>query len=242
MPLPSSNPYGLAHLWAQGDAVTRFVALALLCMSVLSWVVIVLGAIRLWGIHQAAHAASRFWHRQTLREGHQVLQVPGCPHNPFLKVLEEGEACVTHHASNREELHGQLNLSDWLTESLQETIDESRQRTQAGFTMLASIGATAPFVGLFGTVWGIYHALVSLGQGGTGGPLGIDRVAGPVGEALIMTALGLAVAIPATLAYNALLRKHKMLMSQVGRFAHQLHAYFLTGSPVHRAPDSHSQA
>ncbi len=231
--MSAKNPYGLAHLWAQGDDVTRVVAVLLLLMSVLSWGVIVTGAVRLWGLHRAARASLHFWHMKTLNEARkQLAGVPWCAHNAFLWVFEEGQACVAHHASNQQELHGQLTLADWLTESLQEAMDESRRQTQSGFTVLASIGATAPFVGLLGTVWGIYHALVSLGEAGQ---VGIDKVAGPVGEALIMTALGLAVAIPATLAYNTLVRQHKTLMGQLGRFAHQLRAYFLTGSPVSRS-------
>src|SRR5690606_16113418 len=127
------------------------------------------------------------------------------------------------------QLHDVMDISDWLTRSLKSSIDESVSRLQSGLAILASVGSTAPFVGLFGTVWGIYHALVGLGASGV--PT-IDKVAGPVGEALIMTASGLAVAIPAVLGYNALTRGNKSVISKLNRFAHDLHAYFVTGSRV----------
>nr|WP_198043643.1 MotA/TolQ/ExbB proton channel family protein [Ketobacter sp. MCCC 1A13808] len=134
-----------------------------------------------------------------------------------------------HHSQHHNDLHGQLPLTEWLTASLRGSIDESTERLQKGLSVLASVGSTAPFVGLFGTVWGIYHALVGIG---VSGQASIDKVAGPVGEALIMTAFGLAVAIPAVLGYNALQRNNKLLLGKINRFAHQLHAFFLTGSPM----------
>jgi biopolymer transport protein ExbB len=132
-----------------------------------------------------------------------------------------------HHSAHQGHLHDQLSVSDWVTLSLRQAIDESSAKLQAGMAILASVGSTAPFVGLFGTVWGIYHALVSIG---TSGQAGIDKVAGPVGEALIMTALGLAVAIPATFGYNALVRGNKSTMARLNKFGFDLHALFVTGS------------
>jgi biopolymer transport protein ExbB len=120
-------------------------------------------------------------------------------------------------------------VSDWITRTLRNSIDDSTARLQSGLAILASVGSTAPFVGLFGTVWGIYHALVGIGASGVAT---IDKVAGPVGEALIMTALGLAVAIPAVLGYNALVRGNKGILTKLNRFAHDLHAYFVTGARV----------
>jgi biopolymer transport protein ExbB len=122
-----------------------------------------------------------------------------------------------------------MDISDWITRSLKSAIDEAVARMQSGLAVLASVGSTAPFVGLFGTVWGIYHALINIGASGV--PT-IDKVAGPVGEALIMTAFGLAVAIPAVLGYNALSRGNKGVISKLNRFAHDLHAYFITGARV----------
>jgi len=130
-------------------------------------------------------------------------------------------------------LHDSLDVSDWVTRCLRNAMDEFTATLQSGLAILASVGATAPFVGLFGTVWGIYHALLSIGLSGQST---IDKVAGPVGEALIMTALGLAVAIPAVLGYNALVRGNKYILSKLNSFAHDLHAYFVTGARVSPAP------
>jgi biopolymer transport protein ExbB len=128
-----------------------------------------------------------------------------------------------------------MDISDWITRCLKDTMDECVARMQSGLAVLASIGSTAPFVGLFGTVWGIYHALLTIGATGE---TSIDKVAGPVGESLIMTAFGLFVAIPAVLGYNALTRSNKAVVTKLNRFAHGLHAYFVTGerlsSTVHR--------
>jgi biopolymer transport protein ExbB len=181
-------------------------------------------------LRRAAQVVGEFWHAQSFAKGMAAIDVTG-PSNPFHQLAIEGQAAVKHHASNQEDLHGQLTLADWLTESLRGAIDESAERMQSGLPILASVGSTAPFVGLFGTVWGIYHALVGIG---VSGQASIDKVAGPVGEALIMTALGLAVAIPAVLAYNALMRSNKGVIGKLHRFARQLRAFFLTGSPVSR--------
>ena len=224
----TANPYGLASLWQQGDLLIRTVAVLLLAMSMASWILILTRGWQAIRIRRAARAASGFWHTQSFAEGMGLLERQGAD-NPFRFVALEGQAAVDHHASNKDDLHGQLSLAEWLTESLRGAIDESGERMQKGLAILASIGSTAPFVGLFGTVWGIYHALVGIG---VAGQASIDKVAGPVGEALIMTAFGLAVAIPAVLGYNALTRTNKGVVNKLNRFARQLHAYFLTGSPV----------
>jgi biopolymer transport protein ExbB len=225
-----NNSYDMTALWMQGDLVTKGIVLLLLAMSVASWYVIVTRAWQLVKLRRAARAAADFWHAQSFDEGLRILDGRGAE-NPFHRLAEEGKAAVDHHAGNRSDLHGQLSLAEWLSACLRGSIDESVERMQHGLSILASVGSTAPFVGLFGTVWGIYHALVSIG---VSGQVGIDRVAGPVGEALIMTAMGLAVAIPAVLAYNALIRGNKAMLSRLNRFAHQLHAYFITGAPVSR--------
>jgi biopolymer transport protein ExbB len=139
---------------------------------------------------------------------------------------------MQHHnqqSGSRSELNQTINASDWLTRCLKISIDKSVGGLQQGLTFLASTGATAPFIGLFGTVWGIYHALVGIGTSGTAT---IDQVAGPIGEALIMTALGLAVAIPAVLGYNAISRINKVLIAELNRFGNDLYAYFITGATV----------
>lgn len=225
-----TNPYGIEALWAQGDMVIKTVAVMLLFMSVASWYVIV---VRTWGLlrlRKAVRATQDFWHAHSFGEGLHMLGTEG-QRNPFRQLAEEGQVAVDHHVHHKNDLHGHLPLADWLTASLRGSIDESAERLQKGLSVLASVGSTAPFVGLFGTVWGIYHALVGIG---VSGQASIDKVAGPVGEALIMTAFGLAVAIPAVLGYNALSRNNKMVLGKLNRFAHQLHAFFLTGAPPAR--------
>ena len=226
----TNNPYGIAALWSGGDPVIRTVAVLLLLMSIASWFIIVTRAWRVVKLRRSARASADFWHAHSYGEGLHMLD-GDAERNPFRHLAEEGKAAIDHHASNKEDLHGQISLAEWLTESLRGAIDESAERMQSGLSVLASVGATAPFVGLFGTVWGIYHALVGIG---VAGQASIDKVAGPVGEALIMTAFGLAVAIPAVLGYNALMRANKGMLGKLNRFARQLHAYFLTGAPVAR--------
>ena len=227
------NPYGIAALFGNGDVVIKVVALLLLLMSVASWYVIVTRAWRLLGWRRAARAADDFWHAKSYADGLQLLKGTA-ESNPFRYLAQQGQAAVDHHAQNVAGLHGQLSLAEWLTESLRGAIDDCADRFQSGLPLLASVGATAPFVGLFGTVWGIYHALVGIG---VAGQADIGQIAGPVGEALIMTAGGLAAAIPAVLAYNALARANKTVLGKLNRFARQLHAYFLTGAPVARGSD-----
>lgn len=224
--------FSLANLWIQGDVVTRGVAIALLLMSIASWYVIVTRALRQMRQRRMAHAATaEFWHAQSFSEGLRLLE-GNREDNPFRNLAEEGSDAVAHHRDNQGDLHGQLTLSDWVTSCLRRAIDESVERMQSGLSVLASVGSTAPFVGLLGTVWGIFHALISIGFSGQAS---IDQVAGPVGEALIMTAFGLVVAIPAVLGYNALTRGNNAILGRINRFAHDLHSYFVTGTPAVRA-------
>jgi biopolymer transport protein ExbB len=226
--------FGLSNIWTQGDAVTRLILLALLSMSVISWVVIVLKAQGVWRHKQSALGSEQFWHTASLAEGLSVLsQRPG---NLFYTLAQVGQEATEHHQAAQKQLHDRLDISDWVTRSLRNSIDDSTSRLQNGLAVLASIGSTAPFVGLFGTVWGIYHALVGISASGNAS---IDAVAGPIGETLIMTALGLAVAIPAVLGYNALVRGNKFIIARMNRFAHDLHAYFVTGARVHHSGDKH---
>lgn len=222
-----NSPYGISSIWLQGDAVIKSVAIILFLMSIVSWSVIVL---RTWGLVRLRKpnlALSDFWHAQSFAEGLHVLGSDRND-NPYRHLAEEGQAALDHHQNHKTDLHGNLPLSDWLTACLKDSIDHSTDKLQRGLAVLASVGSTAPFVGLFGTVWGIYHALVSIGVNGSAS---IDKVAGPVGEALIMTAFGLIVAIPAVLGYNAINRGNRTVSAKLNRFAHQLHAYFLTGAP-----------
>lgn len=218
------NPYGIESLWLQGDIVTKSVALLLLAMSVASWYVILTKAWQVWRYRRASLAAGqRFWDAGSLDEGLGMLGQG----NPFAQLAWAGADAMRHHAAHKGHLHDQLTISDWITLSLRQAIDESSARMQAGMAILASVGSTAPFVGLFGTVWGIYHALVAIG---TSGQASIDKVAGPVGEALIMTAFGLAVAIPASFGYNALVRGNKTIVARLNKFGFDLHALFVTGA------------
>lgn len=219
--------FGLAHVWAQGDAVTRLILSALVAMSVISWTVIVLKALDVWKHKRSAFASEQFWHSASLAEGLAVLSQR--TDNMFHTLAHVGQEATEHHQTAQKQLHDRLDISDWVTRSLRNCIDDNTSRLQNGLAILASIGSTAPFVGLFGTVWGIYHALVSIGSTGNAS---IDAVAGPIGETLIMTALGLAVAIPAVLGYNALVRGNKFVIGRMNRFAHDLHAYYVTGARV----------
>ncbi len=224
------NPYGVEALWLQGDWVIKTVALTLLLMSVASWCVILIRAWGLLRLRTAQRSAFAFWHAKSFDEG--LILLGNSADSPFRHLADEAQAAVDHHAQHKSDLHGHLPMGEWLTASLRTAIDETAELLQRGLSILASVGATAPFVGLFGTVWGIYRALVGIG---VSGQASIDKVAGPVGEALIMTAFGLAVAIPAVLGYNALTRSNKRLLGQINRFAHQLHTYFLTGAPPARS-------
>ncbi|MFY7906355.1 MAG: MotA/TolQ/ExbB proton channel family protein [Burkholderiaceae bacterium] len=228
--------FGLAHVWAQGDWVTRAVALILLGMSLASWLVILIKALDLRTHRQQAKASEAFWHATDFEDGLSKLGQEA--NNPFRQLAETGRDATRHilrqddptgRSSHRPQLHDQLDVSDWVTRELRSAIDEFTARLQGGLAILASVGSTAPFVGLFGTVWGIYHALLGIGAAGQAT---IDKVAGPIGEALIMTALGLAVAIPAVLGYNALVRGNKGVLHKLNRFGHDLHALFVTGARV----------
>ncbi|GAB2879028.1 MotA/TolQ/ExbB proton channel family protein [Paraburkholderia jirisanensis] len=222
--------YGMAHVWVQGDFVTRGIALALLIMSVLSWTVIVVKSLNVMRLSRLTKNAERaFWHSDDFADGMKKLgSGKSSPHdNPYLALALSGQEAADHHHQTQPHLHDRMDVSDWVTRCLKDTMDDCVARMQSGLAILASIGSTAPFVGLFGTVWGIYHALLSIGAAGQSS---IDQVAGPVGEALIMTAFGLFVAIPAVLGYNALTRANKGIVTKLNRFAHGLHAFFVTGA------------
>lgn len=232
MELTSTSPYGLATLWSQGDLIIKSVAVILLLMSIVTWWLIITRTWRLMRLRRAARAANAFWHTRSFEEGLRALQARGAPApglNPFHLLAVEGRAAVAHHEANSKELHGQLSLAEWVTDALRGSIDDSSERLRSGLSVLASIGSTAPFVGLLGTVWGIYHALLGIGAAQQAS---IDQVAGPVGEALIMTAFGLFVAIPAVLAYNGFTRANRVELSELDGFAHDLHAYFTSGARV----------
>ena len=224
--------FGLANVWTQGDFVTRAVAVLLLAMSLASWIVILIKALDIVKFKKHARAVQAFWHSEDFAAG--LHHLGSDPSNPFRQLALEGRESTQHHRNTKAHLHDSLDVSDWVTGCLRNCIDEFTARLQSGLAILASVGSTAPFIGLFGTVWGIYHALLAIG---TSGQSTIDKVAGPIGEALIMTALGLAVAIPAVLGYNALVRGNKHILIRLNSFAHDLHAYFVTGARVGASGD-----
>jgi biopolymer transport protein ExbB len=224
-----NQTFGLANMWAQGDAVTRTVAIILLVMSIVSWVIILTKVLGLYKVKKMAKEVECFWHAPSFTV---ALGQMTADQNPYGDLANSAQEAMQHHnqqSGTRSELNQTINASDWLTRCLKISIDKSVGGLQQGLTFLASTGATAPFIGLFGTVWGIYHALVGIGTSGTAT---IDQVAGPIGEALIMTALGLAVAIPAVLGYNAISRINKVLIAELNRFGNDLYAYFITGATV----------
>ncbi|MBI1394716.1 MAG: MotA/TolQ/ExbB proton channel family protein [Betaproteobacteria bacterium] len=200
----------------------------LVVMSAMSWYVIVMKTWTLARLQNAARGVREaFWHARSLPEAMEGLGDPA--ENPFAAVAQAGLDATQHHRHHEGTLGGSIGRSEWLASGLRAAIDDAGAKLQSGLSVLASVSSTAPFIGLFGTVWGIYHALVAIGLAGQAS---LDKVAGPVGEALIMTALGLAVAIPAALGYNALVRGNKSLVAKLNRFGYDLHAFYLTGTRV----------
>ncbi len=213
-----SQALGLAHFWGQADAVNRTVGLLLLAMSIASWTV-VLGKLRVaLDLRGGADAKlKQFWAAPTLTDG--LAQLRAVDRSGVFATV--AQAALDGNAQQAG-MAGRGERADRLMRELRAALRAATARLDAGQTWLASIGATAPFVGLFGTVWGIYHALIGIASAGQ---VSIDRVAGPVGEALIMTALGLAVAIPSVLAYNAYARLARTVVADLDGYARDLHAY-----------------
>jgi biopolymer transport protein ExbB len=216
-PASIANPYGLRALWEQGDWVARATLLILAIMSLGSWYVLISKLVaqsRLGGQGRAANQS--FWRADTIRAGADSLQKA----SPYRFIAESALEATRKHDG----LIGLVDLNTWVAQSIERAVAAVHSRTQEGLAVLATVGSTAPFVGLFGTVWGIYNALVRIGASGQAS---IDKVAGPVGEALIMTAIGLAVAVPAVLGYNWLVRRNKVAMDTVRAFGSDLHTVVL---------------
>jgi len=212
------NPYGLEALWKGGDIVARVTLAILAIMSMGSWYIIITKVYEQYRMGRQARAADKsFWNAPSVRQGVQGLKQG----SPYRFIAESGLEATSKHVG----LLGHVALNEWIAMSIQRSIDNVQSRTQDGLAFLATVGSTAPFVGLFGTVWGIYHALTAIG---IAGQASIDKVAGPVGEALIMTAFGLAVAVPAVLGYNWLIRRNKAAMDLVRGFGADLHAVLLS--------------
>ena len=221
---------GLAHYWSQGDAVSHAAAYVLLLMSISSWYYILSKAWSAWRIRKAASALPSFWKAPTLQDAISVIGQQDSE-DIFTPLATQGvEAANLHQQTDAAaSLNTATDPSELITRTLRQEINRVSSRLENGLTLLASVGSTAPFIGLFGTVWGIYHALIAISAAGT---IQIDKIAGPVGEALIMTALGLVVAIPAVLAYNAFTRINRITLAELDAFAHDLHAYLTTGARV----------
>jgi len=212
------NPYGLEALWRGSDWVAKATLVILVIMSMGTWYIIIVKLYEQTKLRREGKAArSTFWRAPTVKQGAETLRED----SPFRFIAESGLEATQKHDG----LLGNVNLNDWVTMSIQRSIENIQSRLQDGLAFLATVGSTAPFVGLFGTVWGIYHALTAIG---IAGQASIDKVAGPVGEALIMTAIGLAVAVPAVLGYNWLVRRNKAAMEQVRSFGADLHAVLLS--------------
>ncbi|OGA16685.1 MAG: biopolymer transporter ExbB [Betaproteobacteria bacterium RIFCSPLOWO2_02_FULL_63_19] len=214
------NPYGLEALWKQGDFVSKGTLITLLIMSVGSWYIGILKLIEQAKLmRQARESDQKFWQASSVKEGIASLHEDSA----FRFVAEKGAYAAEHHEGSVIE---QVDMNAWIGMSIQRAIDTINNRLQNGLAFLATVGSTAPFVGLFGTVWGIYHALTAIG---IAGQASIDKVAGPVGEALIMTAFGLAVAVPAVLGYNWLVRRNRVALELVRHFGGGVHMTLLGG-------------
>ena len=215
-----ANPYGPDALWKNGDFVAKSTLIILAIMSMGSWYIIVTKLIdqfRLMG--QAGEVKSKFWKANSIAAGTASLKES----SPFRFIAETGSKSTQHHDGA---LLEQIDLNTWVTMAIQRAVERVQSRLADGLAFLATVGSTAPFIGLFGTVWGIYNALTGIG---VAGQASIDKVAGPVGEALIMTAFGLFVAVPAVLGYNWLVKRNKSAMEEVRSFSADLHSVLLSG-------------
>jgi biopolymer transport protein ExbB len=221
------NPFGLTAFVKQLDPVGTGVLVILIIMSLASWYILLT---KLWDQRRLrkdyAEVHKGFWTAGNLRDGIAKLGKD----NVFKMVAEDGVRAAQHHEGR---LTDQIPLHEWITVSLYRSVDSVNSRLQNGLAVLATVGSTAPFVGLFGTVWGIYNALISISLAGQAS---LDKVAGPIGEALIMTALGLFVAVPAVMGYNWLLRRNKDIQEKLRYFTADLHSYLVSGARVDATP------
>ena len=228
------NDIGFGHMWQtfiSGDnTVGLVVFITLFLFSFGSLFYMVVNAFRNARLKTRSDKVIRtFWDTQNAQDAIQFMeQQPKS--EPFSKIaLDCAEAAAHHQRNEGGRLTGALNRSEFIDRALRQAVSRESENLENGLTVLATVGSTAPFVGLLGTVWGIYHALTGIA---TSGQSSIEAVAGPVGEALIMTALGLFVAIPAVLGYNFFVRMNRVTNSKFDAFAHDLHDFFATGSRV----------
>jgi biopolymer transport protein ExbB len=214
------NPYGLEALWKQGDFVAKGTLIIMIIMSMGSWYIIFTKLLEQQKLLKAANAIGEgFWKASSMKQATATLDEGSA----FRYIAEQGVKADEHHEGTLVEA---IDRHTWISMSVERAVGNINSRLQDGLAFLATVGSTAPFVGLFGTVWGIYHALTAIG---IAGQASIDKVAGPVGEALIMTAFGLAVAVPAVMGYNWLIRRNKTVMERVRAFSGDVHNVLLAG-------------
>jgi len=220
------NPYGLMAALEQGGIIAQTTFAIMVIMSLVSWYIIFT---KLWEqrqiLQEGAELDKKFWTAASLKDG--AAKLP--KNSAFRQLVDDGLRANEHHEGR---MTDQIDKHEWVTMSLARSNNAINGRLQSGLSFLASVGSTAPFVGLFGTVIGIYRALINIGAAGQAS---IDKVAGPVGEALIMTALGLAVAVPAVLGYNWLIRRNKTVQDYLNNFSADIHGYLLSGARVSAA-------
>jgi biopolymer transport protein ExbB len=224
------NGLGFAHFIGRSDAVAKTLLAILIAMSVASWAIVAVKGLSLWLRNIRSRTfLNFFWNSTSLEAVAGEIATHGA-RDPFSHLTGHAMQAQAHHARyGAAKLEEAGSSSEFVTRTIKKVLDEEMTRLENGLTLLATVGATAPFVGLFGTVWGVYHALVAIGVSGAGT---LDKVAGPVGEALIMTGLGLAVAIPAVVGYNALTRANRVLAAKLDAFAYELHTFVSMGQPL----------
>jgi biopolymer transport protein ExbB len=216
-------------IWSQTDSISKALLITLMLMSCITWYLIFAKTITTLRVNKQTRGfVGTFWNAPSLAQVRDEVLTHGVQ-DPFSHLTIHAILAHDHHAQygvTRLEEAG--STSEFLTRSMRKVIDEETSKLENGLTVLATIGATAPFVGLFGTVWGVHHALMTISANDGSN---FAALAGPVGEALIMTGLGLAVAIPAVLAFNALVRLNRVYLSKLDTFAHELFAFLTTGQP-----------
>lgn len=221
---------GFGHFIAQSDPVGKTLLVILVLMSVASWAIIAIKGLALVTRNSRSEKfLNFFWNATSLDSVSAEIGTHGA-HDPFSHLTSHAMHAQQHHARyGAAKLEEAGSSGEFVTRTIKKVLDEETTRLENGLAVLATVGATAPFVGLFGTVWGVYHALVAIGMSGAGT---LDKVAGPVGEALIMTGLGLAVAIPAVVGYNWLTRSNRVVLSKLDAFAYELHTFVSMGQPL----------
>lgn len=221
-----TSPLGIAHFIANADGIARFILVLMTLMSIGTWYLIVIKGARLWQAQKKSAAFLRsFWQAASLDAVARHLRERGIT-DAFSHLVHHGFTAIEQHREGGRGLIDAGTPDEFLTRALKRAIAQDKARMEYGQTFLATVASSAPFVGLFGTVWGIYHALIAIGMSGQGT---LDKVAGPVGEALIMTAIGLAVAIPAAIAYNAFARANRNILAELNSFAHDVFIFLATG-------------